>query len=247
MGIPGVRVADWLQWESADRQSAWSGLREVSAVVCRGVGSRFRLQTADREDLAADVFCFAVDEGCARLRGLDGSVCLPAWLWGVARNFARKRARARETTALWGDDLAGDGGRRPAPDAEAAVREPFVLELDQLLSVLTPAQREVEIALLAGQSERAIARALKISRNAVRERITRGRLRIRRRVEGAGASGSARVHRGDGGRATAVPSVPAAAAGETRDAGVRPAALDGVAHGVANPETSWVCEQVLHL
>lgn len=181
-------VADWLLWESTDRQSAWTGLEEITGVVARKIGARFRMQSADREDLAADVLCVAVEDGCARMRVLDGAASLPAWLWGVARNLARERLRAWAHVRLGFDAEAAEevAALGDAPSEAAPPR----YDVRLLLGLLTDEQREVELALLDGRSERAIARELRISRNAVRERMARGRRRMRQRVAGAPDAGS---------------------------------------------------------
>lgn len=174
----GARVVDWLQWEASDRDAAWAALHEITAVVMRRVGSKYRLQSADREDVAADVVWLAVDEGCARLRDLDGAVSLPAWLWGVARNLSRGLVRRRRWESLSDQDVENFGFDEELASIGTDRRFDPALFLD----ALSPAQREVEAALLAGLSEREIARRLSISRNAVRDRVRRGRRRMRRRV-----------------------------------------------------------------
>jgi RNA polymerase sigma-70 factor (ECF subfamily) len=138
------------------------------------------------EDIAAETFATAFEKR-GRYR-LDYPDARP-WLFGIALNLARTRARKerRELRALarTGVDplLAGLDGV-PDPDLTAQ-------ELARALGALGRKDREVLLLFFwADLSYDAIAATLDVPVGTVRSRLNRARLRLKELLEGSGQSGA---------------------------------------------------------
>ena len=129
---------------------------------------RFLHDRAAAEDLAQETFVRALGSSC------QGEGQVRAWIFQIARNLARDHLRAV--------------GRRPAltplSEHSAPVGDPVAgMALDAALDGLTVEDREVFLLKeLAGLSYSEIAQACGLTPDAVRSRLHRARLSLRRQL-----------------------------------------------------------------
>ena len=144
-------------------------VREHQGVVCAVAYAVLR-DRARSEEVAQEAFLLAWQ----RLPIMDPKPAMPAWVCGVARNLALNAARRRKETAM---------------DREAIVSEtPLDTVLDRETEDLaraalgTLSQRDREVVTLYYRNDASVAEisgALGISEQAVRQRLHRGRERLR--------------------------------------------------------------------
>lgn len=146
----------------------------VVALCYAALGSR---QAA--EEAAQEVFVV----GWRQLASLRDPDKLRPWLAGIARHVCAnaRRARQRDLPSL---PEATDETPDPAggPDVAAVAREEELI-VDRALAGLPEEYRETLVLFYReGQSARAVAGALEISEDAVRQRLVRGRRLLQERV-----------------------------------------------------------------
>jgi RNA polymerase sigma-70 factor (ECF subfamily) len=131
--------------------------------------------TATAADVTQDVFVHLLE----RARDFDPSRgALPAWLVGIARNFARRRAAVPNDPPV--DDDEPDGA--PPPDEQLAGKR-GVASLREAIALLPPRYRDVLV--LVELAERSYAEAALICGceiNTVRSRLSRARALLTRRL-----------------------------------------------------------------
>jgi RNA polymerase sigma-70 factor, ECF subfamily len=124
----------------------------------------------DAEDLMQTVFAIAIE----KLHTLRDRTKVRPWLLQIARNKCRDHARRRRPTA----PLPTDVPQPPPPDREQVRR------LHGALATLPPDHREaITLHYLAHQGCRSIAEAQGTSVAAVRQRLFRARLALRRLLQ----------------------------------------------------------------
>jgi RNA polymerase sigma-70 factor, ECF subfamily len=113
-----------------------------------------------------------------------------AWVYGIALNLARMRLRSRPSSpasleVLPGGVVIGDAISEQPPLPEAAVEQLEVAKrLRQAIAALPDAERQaVRRVLLEGLSHRETAAALGTTVGAVKDRLHRGRQRLRAALE----------------------------------------------------------------
>lgn len=167
----------WKKSVDGDRDAFGQIVERHQALVCSlaysACGSLSR-----SEDLAQETFLAAWN----RLRDLREPAKLRAWLCGIVRHLAANAARRElrrggPPESLDASDelcaLAED------PAAQAVTREEAAL-LWQTLAALPETYREPMVLFYRqGQSVAEVARALELSEDAVRQRLTRGRAQLR--------------------------------------------------------------------
>lgn len=146
---------------------------------------RMSLNRVDTEDLAQETFVRVLEA----LPGFQGRSRFDTWLMRIARNtcidqFRRGKTRqARryepaDAERFWAEQPGGGEG----PLAEV-MHGSLACHLDQAISELPSDQREVaELALIEGMAQAAIAEQLGLTVDAVKGRLKRARVRLRRRL-----------------------------------------------------------------
>lgn len=134
------------------------------------------VDSAATDDAAQDVFIVVHD----RLHTYDGRVALRGWLFGIARNVARKhRERRGRTSPL---QLVG----QPAPLDETLQWRERASMVAHFLDSLDEEQRAVFVlAQLEGSTAPEIAEALGVNLNTVYSRLRTARARFARVMERA--------------------------------------------------------------
>src|SRR5213592_3226560 len=108
---------------------------------------------------------------------------LRAWLAQIARNAALGHLRrTREHGAL--DEALALADESPAPDEAAANEEEAALVRESLTKLPEIYRLPLVLYYREGQSVRAVAQALDISEDAVKQRLARGREMLRDRMSG---------------------------------------------------------------
>ena len=148
------------------------------ALVC-GVALGILGDFAASEDAAQEAFLTA----WRKFHDLREPERLRAWLFQIARNAALGHLwRRRGDDAL--DDVLNVADESPTPD-EAAANEEEAALVREFLAELTEIYRMPLILFYReGQSVRAVAEALGISEDAVKQRLARGREMLRERMSG---------------------------------------------------------------
>lgn len=136
------------------------------------------LSTADREDLAAEVFLALVDNDMAALRHFRGKSSLATYLTVVARRVVvRKLVEGR--TAV---PLAEMVAHAEADDYEAEQRLSDREEIGRLLGELNGSEAAVvRMYHLEGKSYQEISRTVGMPENSVGPMLSRARAKLRRR------------------------------------------------------------------
>ena len=147
---------------------------------CRSIN----LTSADREDLAAEVFLTIVDNDMAVLRHFRGRSSLATYLTVIARRVVvRKLVEGRSAVPL-GDMVAQAEAEEDEPDQRMENRE----EVGRLLGQLQGSEAAVvRMYHLEGKSYQEISRSVGMPENSVGPMLSRARAKLRRRagVDGA--------------------------------------------------------------
>jgi RNA polymerase sigma-70 factor (ECF subfamily) len=147
---------------------------------CRSIN----LSSADREDLAAEVFLAIVDNEMAVLRHFRGKSSLATYLTVVARRVVvRKLVEGRAAVPL-GDMVAQAEADEEEPEQRIGDRE----EVGRLLGQLQGSEATVvRMYHLEGKSYQEISRSVGMPENSVGPLLSRARAKLRRRagVDGA--------------------------------------------------------------
>jgi RNA polymerase sigma-70 factor (ECF subfamily) len=138
-----------------------------------------RLTSADREDLAAEVFLAIVDNNLAVLRHFRGQSSLATYLTVIARRVVvRKLVDGRSAVPL--SDMVT---RAAADDAELEQRISDHDELDRLLGELRGSEAAVvRMYHLEGKSYQEISHVVGMPENSVGPMLSRARSKLRRRA-----------------------------------------------------------------
>ena len=142
---------------------------------CRSI----RLTTADREDLAAEVFLAVVDKDFAALRHFRRQSSLATYLTVISRRVVvRKLVNGRNAVPL-GDMVA----QAAVAEADLEQRISNQEELDQLLGELRGSEAAVvRLYHLEGKSYQEISRVVGMPENSVGPMLSRARSKLRRRA-----------------------------------------------------------------
>ena len=134
---------------------------------------------AAAEDVAQEAFVAA----WRQLATLHDPARVRAWLVGIARNLALNRLRVQQRDSGTGSEISTDNvSPEPSPDDEAMLREEEAI-VDLTLRNLPEEYREVLILYYREEhSTAAVAEALALSEDAVRQRLVRGRRLLQERV-----------------------------------------------------------------
>jgi len=148
------------------------------ALVC-GVTLGILGDFAASEDAAQEAFLTA----WRKLHDLREPERLRAWLAQIARNAALgHRRRTRDYESL--DDAPNLADESPTPDAAAANEEESALVRNSLAKLPETYRLPLILFYREGQSVAAVAEALGISEDAVKQRLARGREMLRDRMSG---------------------------------------------------------------
>lgn len=142
---------------------------------CRSI----RLSSADREDLAAEVFFAIVDQDFAVLRHFAGRSSLATYLTVIARRVVvRKLVEGRSAIPL--SDLVSETA---AEEENLEQRISDHEEVDRLLNELHGSDAAVvRMYHLEGKTYQEISRVVGMPENSVGPVLTRARARLRRRA-----------------------------------------------------------------
>jgi len=133
------------------------------------------------EDLAQDTFLAAWQQ----LRNLKEPEKLKSWLCGIARNLSQNalRQRHRVPTAV-AEELEEDSLSSPLSPHDSAISREEAGMLWKMLEDLPPNYREPMVLYYREQeSVSAVAEALDISEDAVKQRLVRGRAMLTEHIE----------------------------------------------------------------
>src|SRR5712692_2370202 len=148
------------------------------AMVC-GIALGILGDFAASEDAAQEAFLTA----WRKFHDLRQPERLRAWLAQVARNAALgHRRRARGHASLEAAPILAD--QSPAPDEAAANEEEAALVRESLAKLPEMYRLPLILFYREGQSVRAVADALGITEDAVKQRLARGREMLRDRMSG---------------------------------------------------------------
>jgi len=177
--------------EKPRQKAAWtppwqSILHWIDSEV-RHATERYRLPISEREELRQSL-CVRVLESFRRFDYLAGAASIETWvrrhaIWGVADYWRHRLRRERRETAVSGDVLDIEDPRVDSPSWGAS-RSEFYEALRQCLEKLTPHQRErllrVADAAGSGDSQGTLARQMGISRDTLKDTLSRARVLVRR-------------------------------------------------------------------
>ncbi len=132
------------------------------------------------EDLAQDTFIAAWKS----LRELKEPEKLKGWLCGIARNLAHSSVRQQQRipTATAGPLPPEKSSDAPTPHEEAVSREEELMMWRTLETIPDTYREPMILFYRENQSTQAVADALEISEEAVRQRLSRGREMLTERV-----------------------------------------------------------------
>jgi RNA polymerase sigma-70 factor (ECF subfamily) len=142
--------------------------------MARGTG----LTDADASDVVQEALCRVLE----KRHVLAGVTKVRAWLYQVALNLARSRARAVTRQAR----ILGDRGHdvpAPAPWQEPGDAPPTYAVVREAMGGLSPKQRDVVALRVAGLSFAEVALALGTSQNACKVHFHNAVKRLRQHVE----------------------------------------------------------------
>lgn len=160
-----MTVEAFLSLVGGDRDRAWDILLSSLVSACVSVGVR----PEEAEDVAHEAITRVAEGGFTALRKTRPGVALSAWSRGLVRNLLHERRRDRGLRTL--------AVEPPEPDPVQANRDGWE-GLD--LTSLSAPQAQAVRARLDGQSERAAAETLGISRAAFRGRIRAAIVQMKR-------------------------------------------------------------------
>ena len=154
-------------------------VREHQGVVCAVAYAVLR-DRARSEEVAQDAFLLAWQ----RLPVMDPKPTMPAWVCGVARNLALNAARRRKETAM---------EAREAVVTETPLHHVLDRETEELARAALGAlnQKDREVVTLHYRNDASVAEisgALGISEAAVKQRLHRGRERLRSNLQAVEAT-----------------------------------------------------------
>jgi RNA polymerase sigma-70 factor (ECF subfamily) len=140
---------------------------------CRSI----KLSSADREDLAAEVFLTIVDNDFAVLRHFRGQSSLATYLTVIAR-----RSAVRKLTSGWTTTPLADIAERQAVDGvEQRITDRD--QVEQLLSQLNGSEATVvRMYHLEGKTYQEISRSVGMPENSVGPLLSRARVKLRQRA-----------------------------------------------------------------
>jgi RNA polymerase sigma factor (sigma-70 family) len=150
--------------------------RHQTAVCAVAYGITGRI--APTEDIAQETFLYA----WKHMAALREPAKLKAWLTKIARSTALEALRREQHTDPLGDDVVEIASLDSSPDAAAAAAEDERLVWEALAEL--PENFRLPLALFynEGQSIAAVAAALDLSEDAVKQRLSRGREALREKV-----------------------------------------------------------------
>lgn len=156
-------------------------VRAHQSAVCATAYAVLR-DRARSEEVAQDAFLIA----WRKLPAMSPAPPLPAWICGIARNLARNVARKRKETAM---DSAPDLVSSTTPLDDALAREQHAVA-SRALALLSESDREIVVMYYRGEDEslRSVAAALGITEATARQRLHRGRERLRSAVSAVEAA-----------------------------------------------------------
>jgi RNA polymerase sigma factor (sigma-70 family) len=161
-----------------DKQAFVEIVARHQAMVC-GVALGIVGNIAASEDAAQEVFLIA----WRKIHELREPETLRAWLRQIARHAALGyQRRQRGHGAL--EDAPDLPDLSPAPDEQAASEEEAALVRDALARLPETYREPLILYYRENQSTKAVAQALDISEDAVRQRLARGREMLRDQVSG---------------------------------------------------------------
>lgn len=135
-----------------------------------------RRNPADADDLVQDT----LERAWARLAQWQGGGDMRTWLFSIMHNLHVDGLRRGRLDAV---DL--DGGALEVPSAPLQAERLLVRDLDRALAALAPEQRDVLLLVaVEGLSYADVAQALAIPIGTVMSRLSRGRERLRRLLDG---------------------------------------------------------------
>jgi RNA polymerase sigma-70 factor, ECF subfamily len=140
---------------------------------CRSI----RLSTADREDLAAEVFLAVIDHDLAVLRHFRGKSSLATYLTVVARRVVVRKLVERHSSVPLGDMVANAASEDGQPEKRINDQE----EIGRLLGELRGSEAAVvRMYHLEGKTYQEISRTVGMPENSVGPLLTRARAKLRR-------------------------------------------------------------------
>jgi RNA polymerase sigma-70 factor (ECF subfamily) len=149
---------------------------------CRSIN----LTSADREDLAAEVFVAIVDNDMAALRHFRGKSSLATYLTVIARRVVVRKLVDGHSAVPLGDMVAHAESEEFEPEQRIANRE----EVGRLLGELQGSEAAVvRMYHLEGKTYQEISRSTGMPENSVGPMLSRARAKLRHR---AGVDGVAR-------------------------------------------------------
>ncbi|HZR15982.1 MAG TPA: sigma-70 family RNA polymerase sigma factor [Verrucomicrobiae bacterium] len=132
---------------------------------------------AASEDVGQEVFLTA----WRKIHDVRDPECLRAWLGQIARNAARGHLRVRKSHEELSEDLILLDAS-PTPDETAVSEEEAALVRESLAKLPETYRLPLVLYYREGKSVRAVAEALGISEDAVKQRLSRGREMCRARL-----------------------------------------------------------------
>jgi RNA polymerase sigma-70 factor (ECF subfamily) len=139
---------------------------------CRSI----RLSSADREDLAAEVFLAIIDRDLAVLRHFRGKSSLATYLTVVARRVVVRKLVDRHTTVPLGDMVSHAAADDGQPEKRINDQEEVGRMLDELRGSEAAVVRMYH---LEGKSYQEISRTVGMPENSVGPLLTRARAKLR--------------------------------------------------------------------
>jgi RNA polymerase sigma-70 factor, ECF subfamily len=142
---------------------------------CRSIN----LSSADREDLAADVFLAIVDNDMAALRHFRGKSSLATYLTVIARRVVVRKLVDGHSSVPLGDMVARAESEESEPEQRIANRE----EVGRLLGELQGSEAAVvRMYHLEGKTYQEISRSTGMPENSVGPMLSRARAKLRHRA-----------------------------------------------------------------
>ena len=149
---------------------------------CRSIN----LSSADREDLASEVFLAIVDNDMAALRHFRGKSSLATYLTVIARRVVVRKLVDGHSSVPLGDMVARAESGEFEPEERIGDRE----EVSRLLGELHGSEAAVvRMYHLEGKSYQEIGHAVGMPENSIGPMLSRARAKLRRR---AGVDGATR-------------------------------------------------------
>jgi len=142
---------------------------------CRSIN----LSTADREDLASEVFLAIIDNDMAALRHFRGKSSLATYLTVIARRVVVRKLVDGHSSVPLGDMVARAEAEEYEPEQRIGDRE----EVGRLLGELHGSEATaVRMYHLEGKTYQEISHAVGMPENSVGPMLSRARAKMRRRA-----------------------------------------------------------------